>query len=279
MRGDASGSPPVVQAAELRYTYPGSAAPAVDGVSLSLAAGERLALIGPSGSGKSTLGCLVAGLLKPDSGSIEIPGGAVRGTALEGRRPAAMVFQNPETQLIGSTVEEDVAFGPENLVLPTEVIRRRVDEALAAAGAEHLSVRAIDALSGGEKQRVAVAGALAMAPICLVLDEASSMLHPAARCELEELIGSLEDVAVLQITHDLDEAARADRVALMRAGRLVAVGPPERVLGDERLLAESGLQASDTVRLVRALQKRSVPVDGASLNPEDLVEALLNLWK
>src|SRR5690606_19390636 len=104
MRGDASGSPPVVQAAELRYTYPGSAAPAVDGVSLSLAAGERLALIGPSGSGKSTLGCLVAGLLKPDSGSIEIPGGAVRGTALEGRRPAAMVFQNPETQLIGSTV-------------------------------------------------------------------------------------------------------------------------------------------------------------------------------
>jgi len=251
------------------YIYPHSDTPAVCQVSLEIAPCERVAVIGPSGSGKSTLGRLIAGLLRPVTGRITW-NGAEPGAGARGRE-VAIVFQNPETQLVAATVEEDVALGPENLGLPSDEIRRRVQSALEALDIVHLAKRPVAALSGGEKQRVAIAGALAMAPACLVLDEASTMLHPLAKRQLEEALSRIRgSVAIVQITHDMDEAARADRVVLLHRGRLIASGPPEEILTDDTLLEESGLVPPEPVQLAASLRSRGfdfakIPLDASLL--------------
>lgn len=258
---------------DVTYFYPRATIPAVDRLSLEITPGERLAVIGPSGSGKSTLGRLIAGLLQPTSGRIALRGDSPSTREGPRKKAVAIVFQNPETQLIASTVEEDVALGPENLGLPSEEIRRRVDAALEALGIAHLAKRQLSTLSGGEKQRVAVAGALALHPSCLVLDEAGSMLHPAARRELEEALAQAVaslGIAVVQITHDLAEAARAGRVLLIYRGRLLASGPPGEILTDEALLARCGLEPQEEVRLALALRRKGIllpklPLDVAGL--------------
>lgn len=261
---------------QVSFTYPASPTPAISRLSLAVKAGERLAVIGSSGSGKSTLGHLLAGLLRPTEGSIVHTGG----DAAAGDPPSngvAIVFQNPETQLIGATVEEDVALGPENLGLASAEIRRRVDAALATLGIEHLAQRPVESLSGGEKQRVAIAGALAMQPCCLVLDEASAMLHPEAKGLLEEAVAKIQrdGVAIVQITHDMEEAARADRVALLHRGRLLADGSPAAVLGDEALLARCGLAPPETMRLARALRLRGVDLPEDVLDVSELADAIV----
>ena len=261
---------------DVTYYYPRAQAPAVDRLSLEIAPGERLAVIGPSGSGKSTLGRLIAGLLQPSSGRITVRDDTPSSSRDAGRKAVAIVFQNPETQLIASTVEEDVALGPENLGLPSDEIRRRVDAALEALGIAHLAKRPVSALSGGEKQRVAVAGALALHPSCLVLDEAGALLHPAAKRTLEEAlsraVGSL-GIAVVQITHDLAEAARAERVILLHRGRIVASGPPGEILTDDSLLTGCGLEPPEEVRLALALRRRGVPLPRIPLDVAALARA------
>ncbi len=271
-----SGGCPLISLEDVTYIYPRAQAPAVERLSLHIAPGERLAVIGPSGSGKSTLGRLVAGLLEPTSGRILVRGDSPFSSRDLGKKAVAIVFQNPETQLIASTVEEDVAVGPENLGLPSDEIRRRVDEALEALGIAHLAKRPVSTLSGGEKQRVAVAGALALHPSCLVLDEAGAMLHPAARKALEEAITravASRGIAVVQITHDLQEAARAGRVVLLHRGRLVASGPPGVVLTDETLLSGCGLEPPEEVRLALALRRRGIPLPEIPLDVAALARA------
>lgn len=268
---------------DVSFRYPGAESPAVSRISLTIESGERLAVVGSSGSGKSTLGLLLAGLLQPTQGGI-VEHTSTRAMRLKDDRfdartaskSVAIVFQNPESQLVSATVEEDVALGPENLGLASDEIRRRVDWALATLGIEHLARRPIESLSGGEKQRVAVAGALAMQPGCLVLDEASSMLHPEAKRQLEEALVRIQQdgVAVVQITHDMEEAARADRVALLHRGELIAVGQPASVLSDEPLLSRSGLEPPESLQLALGLRRAGVDLPGDILDIPSLADAI-----
>lgn len=273
----ASGSSPLISAENLTFAYAPSAVPAVRAATFTVAPGERVAVIGASAAGKSTLGHLIAGLLPPTEGRVHFT--RAKGTDA-GRLNAAVVFQNPENQLVAATVEEDVAFGPENLGLDSGEIERRVHEALSALGIEHLRYRAVDALSGGEKQRVALSGALAMDPVCLVLDEATSMLHHRAKRQFEDAILAAQrtrGIAVLQITHDMTEAARADRVLVMHEGHVMRIAPPQEIFGDEPLLAGCGLLPPEVVLLHRALQRRGLGAPGFPLTESALTAGLLEV--
>lgn len=224
----------VVEVTDLYFTYPKASTPVLRGVSFSLRAGEEVALVGHGGAGKSTLARLISGLLIPTQGSI-----VVRDAAGAGR--VGLVFQNPENQLVGLTVEEDIAFGPGNLGLPTHEIARRVDEAVAVCGLSGMRERPLSTLSGGEKQRVAIAGALAMHPTCLILDEATAMLDRPSQDDLNSALKRIKDelgIAILRITHALNEALYADRVLLLADGVIAAEGDPWDVLWDPEKLRE-----------------------------------------
>lgn len=260
----------VISLEKVTYTYPGAPAPALIEVSLKISPGERLAVIGSSGSGKSTLARLIAGLIEPESGRI------ARAGPRPGAKDVAIVFQNPETQLIAETVEEDVAIGPENLGLPSEEIRRRVESALEILDIAHLAKRSVASLSGGEKQRVAVAGALALQPSCLVLDEASAMLHPSAKRQLEAVVARLQarSIAVVQITHDMNEAARADRLLLLHQGRVVCAGSPAEILTEASLLARCGLEPPEPVQIALALRRHGLHLARIPLDLPSLADAV-----
>lgn len=256
----------VVEVTDLHFSYPQASAPVLRGVSFHLAAGEEVALVGRGGAGKSTLARLISGLLTPTQGHIE-----VRGQDDVGR--VGIVFQNPENQLVGLTVEEDIAFGPGNLGLPTHEIVRRVDEAVAVCGLSDMRDRPLSTLSGGEKQRVAIAGALAMHPTCLILDEATAMLDQPSQDELNAALKRVKDdlgIAILRITHSLNEALYADRVLVLADGVIAAAGKPWDVLWDTeqlghwhlavpplyqaaRRFAEAGILESRQVRTAKEL--------------------------
>lgn len=224
----------------------GNGAPALDGISLNIARGEFVALLGQNGSGKSTLARLLNALLLPDSGVVCVGGIDTRDESLrwEVRRLAGMVFQNPDNQIVGTTVEEDAAFGPENLGLPAAEIAGRVREALEAVALTGQEGRAPHLLSAGEKQRLALAGVLAMQPSCVILDEATAMLDPASRGEVMALLRRLnreEGITVVQITHHVEEAALADRIIVLDAGKVVLDGSPAAVFSDAQVIRELGL--------------------------------------
>lgn len=273
---------------EIDFTYPGASGgrPALSGVSLELAEGEIVAVLGANGSGKSTLVRLANGILAPDAGSVTVdgavPGGTDRRTPADGSAPPAdargavgVVFQHPDDQIVATSVEDDVAFGPENLGCPRDEIRRRVDESLALVGLTGLEHREPHLLSGGQKQRLAIAGALAMHPRYLVLDEPTSMLDPAGRAEVLAVVSALrhEGKGVLLVTHDLAEAARADRVIVLDAGEVAFRGTPSELFGSERL-AEWGLEPPAVTGLVVALRERGVPVAVDEVDPERIAGAL-----
>lgn len=237
---------------------------ALDGVSLVVPEGEFLCIIGGNGSGKSTLAKLVNALLTPDEGKVLVLGRDTSDPANTFfiRGNAGMVFQNPDDQIIASIVENDVAFGPENLGIPNPELRGRVTHALQLAGLPGFERRETASLSGGQKQRVALAGVLAMQPRILVLDEAGAMLDPRGRAGLLRICQELHDdgLTIVLITHFMEEAALADRIVVLDGGRVALAGTPDEVLAQPELLERLSLEAPFAVRLSRALQERGVPV-------------------
>ena len=250
----------IIVAQDLSFDYDDDdAQKAVRNVSLSIERGSFVAVLGHNGSGKSTFAKLINGILTPTSGRITVNGMDTRDEAdlVNIRRKVGMVFQNPDNQIVASVVEEDVAFGPENLGIEPAEIRRRVDDALAAVGMSEYRLHAPGKLSGGQKQRVAVAGILAMMPDCIVLDEATAMLDPAGREEILRTVRRLnreKNITVVLITHYMNEAAQADRIIVMNDGAVLLDGTPGQVFSRVELLEEVGLDVPQCTKLLWLLK-------------------------
>ncbi len=270
----------IVEAKEISYSYrsENSITPALSGVSLSVGKGEFVAVIGHNGSGKSTFAKHINALFLPDSGSVTVAGMITSDEARvwDIRRTAGMVFQNPDNQLVATIVEEDVAFGPENIGVPTEQIRQRVDQALEEVGMEEFKDRAPHMLSGGQKQRVAIAGVLAMRPDIIVFDEPTAMLDPEGRTEVLQAIRKLhaQGKTILLITHNMEEALEADRVVIMTGGQVTLSGTPQEVFGNEQALKEAGLAAPPHIALYHLLKKRGIDMGDCPVTIEEFVEQL-----
>ncbi len=263
-------------------------APAPDAlrdISFSVARGEYIAVIGHNGSGKSTLAKIMNLILTPTSGELVIDGEPVphpdipEEVLLRVRRKVGMVFQNPDNQLVATLVEEDVAFGPENLGIPREELTARVHDALAAVDMLSYARHAPHKLSGGQKQRVAIAGVLAMKPDCMIFDESTAMLDPRGRREILATIRRLnreEGIAVILITHHMNEAAEADRVIVMDDGVIRMDAPPETVFSSVQKLEELGLEIPQGTALTQALREAGLPVREMPLTPQGCAEAILH---
>lgn len=277
---------PFIEVEDLRFVYhPGTAQAvvALDGVSLSIAPGEYVGIVGGNGSGKSTLAKHLNALLVPTAGAVRVGGLDTRDRAATWaiRRRVGMVFQNPDNQLVATVVEEDVAFGPENLGLPAAVIRQRVDEALAQVGLSDLRQHAPHRLSGGQKQRVAIAGMLAMRPDCLVLDEPTTMLDPEGRGEVLATVGALhrrDGITVVLITHTLDDLADADRIIVLDAGRIVLAGPPAEVFDAIGRSPGGALEPPPMAVLARWLRDDGLPLPRGLWSVETVAEAVAAVW-
>ena len=257
---------------------------AVDGVSLSVKRGEFLVIIGRNGSGKSTLAKLFNALLLPQSGTVRVKGMLTldEDSVWDIRRAVGMVFQNPDNQIVGTTVEEDVAFGVENLGVEPPLIRSRIDAAMRAAGVDELVDRPPYQLSGGQKQRVAIAGILAMKPECIVLDEATSMLDPDGRREVLSIVRELnekEGIAVVLITHHMDEVRLSDRVIVMDNGRAVFEGLPNQLFSDAALVRGMGLEAPEITVLFDLLKDRGFCLPKGISGIEEAYKALVGCMR
>lgn len=249
-------------------TVEGADVTALQDISLAIKKGEFLAVLGRNGSGKSTLAKLFNALLLPGKGTVIVNGIDTRNEEFlwDIRSSTGMVFQNPDNQIVGTVVEEDVAFGPENLGVPPEEIRKRVDEALETIGLTEYKKHAPHLLSGGQKQRVAIAGILAMKPRCIVLDEATAMLDPAGRKEVMRILRKLnkeEGITIVHITHHMDEAGTADRILVIDGGRCVMLGTPREVFKDVEKIKSLGLDVPQVTELMYELNKAgcSFPTD------------------
>ena len=276
---------PIIQTEKLvfRYTTEEGAAPTVlDQVSLTIQPGEFVAVLGHNGSGKSTLAKHFNAILLPTAGKVYVDGMDTcdEDKLLDIRRRVGMVFQNPDNQIVASVVEEDVAFGPENLGVPSAEIRERVDAALAAVGMSDYARHAPHLLSGGQKQRVAIAGVLAMRPRCIVLDEPTAMLDPVGRGEVMETILRLnreEGITVVLITHHMDEAAQAQRVVVMHDGHVMADGRPGQVFQNVDGLRRLGLEVPEPVALLHALRQAGVDAPLTALTVDECAMVLKEL--
>ena len=275
----------IIETRDLRFSYvtaEGVSPIVLDGVDLEVTAGSFVAVLGHNGSGKSTLAKHMNAILLPTGGKVYVDGidTADEARLLDIRRTVGMVFQNPDNQIVASVVEEDVAFAPENLGVPSEEIRRRVDDALKAVGMYEYREHAPHLLSGGQKQRVAIAGVLAMAPRCIVWDDPTPMLDPVDRREVLETIKALNrtsGVTVVLITHHMDEAAQADRLVVMSKGRIVADGPPKKVFADVEGLKAVGLTVPETVELCWELRQDGLDLPLDALTDEECAQALCRL--
>lgn len=278
---------PMIRAEHLCFTYPNAGhaeqVPAIRDLTVSIPAGQYVAVLGHNGSGKSTFAKLINGILTPTSGTLTVAGATLTDPAFDDdalyelRRRVGMVFQNPDNQMVATLVEEDVAFGPENLGLPREEIRRRVDDALNTVGMRTYANHALHRLSGGQKQRVAIAGVLAMLPDCIVLDEATAMLDPAGRRDVIRTVERLNrerGITVLHITHYMEEAARADRVLVINDGTLYRDGTPRDVFSESDALRRVGLDVPQGVELMDELRRSGIAVAGHPLGAEECAEAL-----
>lgn len=271
---------------DLCYAYTdenGVRQPVLRGVSLDIAKGEYVAILGHNGSGKSTFAKLLNMILEPDSGDLVVAGRSLTSEELSEedfyalRREVGMVFQNPDNQLVATIVEEDVAFGPENLGVHPREIRARVDAALATVGMTEYARHEPHRLSGGQKQRVAIAGILAMEPSCIILDEATAMLDPSGREEVIKTVEALnreKGITVLSITHHMNEAARADRVIVIDDGVVIMDGTPREVFSDPEKLLRAGLDVPQCTSLVHALRAAGVPLPGDPVTAEECADLL-----
>ena len=271
---------PQIELIGVNYSYrvgEGQTVHALRNVSFSVEKGEFVALAGMNGSGKSTLAKLLNGLFTPSSGDVLIDGINTRDEerTFDVRRKAGMVFQNPDNQMVATIIEDDVAFGPENLGIPREEIIERVDWALDAVGMSEFRTRSASKLSGGQKQRVAIAGVLAMKPDILILDESTSMLDPEGRAEIMDVAKKLNasGITVISITHNMDEAAQADRVIVLRKGRLVLDGTPKEVFASPEVEA-CGLALPPPTEIARMLSERGFGFSETVTDEDALVEGI-----
>lgn len=282
----------LIEVKDLTFAYPTDDGKpgknALNGVSLSVEEGSFVAILGHNGSGKSTLAKMMSLVLAPDSGSVIIGGKDMSSDditetdIMRARRDVGMVFQNPDNQIVATIVEEDVAFGVENLGIPSEKIRRRVDEALKLVGmtkyARHMSHK----LSGGQKQRVAIAGVIAMRRKCIIFDESTAMLDPVGRKEVMDTIVRLnkeEGITVLHITHYMSEAVHADRVVVMDKGRVVMDGSPLEVFSHPEKLWDIHLDVPQTVELLYLLKKSGLDVRTDIFDPDECAEEVASAVK
>lgn len=263
------------------FQYEKALTPALTNIDLTIDKGEFVAIVGHNGSGKSTLAKHVNGLLLPTEGTVTVCGMQTSNEddLLRIRQKVGMAFQNPDNQLVTTVVEEDVAFGPENLGIEPNEIRTRVDEALASVGMSDYATFAVHHLSGGQKQRIAIAGILALKPQILVLDEASAMLDPNGRAELLETVHKLhrEGMTVLMVTQYMEETTGCDRIIVMNHGKIVLEGTPEEVFRHTDLLMESNLVPPETVSVRDALRSMGYALKDRSLTAEQLAEELCPL--
>lgn len=252
---------------------------AVDGVDLDIKRGDFIAVLGHNGSGKSTLAKQINAILVPTDGTLYVDGMDVSDEkhVWDVRQTAGMVFQNPDNQIIGTVVEEDVGFGPENMGIPTEEIWERVEESLKSVGMWEYRKNSPNRLSGGQKQRVAIAGVVAMHPKCIVLDEPTAMLDPTGRKEVIRAVRALnqvEDVTVLLITHYMEEVIYADKVLVMDEGKVVMQGTPAEIFAKVDELKKYRLDVPQVTLLAHELRKEGVELPECVLSVEDLVKAL-----
>ena len=253
---------------------------AIDNLSLDVKQGEFVAIIGHNGSGKSTLSKNLNAILMPTEGNILIDGNDTKDEKKlwDIRQTAGMVFQNPDNQIVATVVEEDVAFGPENLGIDPQLIRQRVKEALESVGITELKDRQPHLLSGGQKQRVAIAGIIAMRPKCIIFDEATAMLDPSGRKEVMNVIEKLnkeENITVLHITHYMEEAVQADRVIVMDKGRKVLEGTPKEVFAHYKELEKIGLAAPQVTYIMNDLKNAGFEVDVSAITIEEAKTSIL----
>ena len=272
----------IIEARNVSYRYEDAAAPAVDGVSLSVAEGEFLAILGRNGSGKSTFAKLLNALLLPASGELTVNGlrAVSEDDCYEVRKSCGMVFQNPDNQIVTTIVEEDCAFGLENLGVEPDQIRRRVDEALESVGMRDYALASPSMLSGGQKQRVAVAGVLAMRPRIIVFDESTAMLDPIGRRDVFALARRLnieEGITVVWITHFMEEAALADRVVVMDAGKIALEGTPREVFARTKEVLALGLDVPEMMKLADLLRAAGVGLPEGIMTVNEMAVALCRL--
>ena len=276
---------PQIEVNNVGYAYrlgEGQLVRALRGVSFTVERGEYIALVGMNGSGKSTLAKLLNGLYLPSAGDVVIDGVNTRDEerTFDIRRKVGMVFQNPDNQMVATIIEDDIAFGPENVGVPREEIVERVDEALEAVGMTEFRTRSASKLSGGQKQRVAIAGVLAMRPDIIVFDESTSMLDPEGRREILAVARKLNanGITVITITHNMDEAAQADRIIALKKGKIVADGTPKEVFASAAV-GECGLMLPPAAETARLLAERGFPFSETVTSEDELVEEICSQLK
>ena len=283
----------IIKTEDLTFTYfdgdidemDGTEIPALKALNLSVKKGEYISVLGHNGSGKSTLAKLLNLILIPTSGKIYVDGKDVSDAELseddvfEVRKKVGMVFQNPDNQIVATVVEEDVAFGAENLGLPREEIRRRVVNALNVVGMQDYARHAPHKLSGGQKQRVAIAGVIAMRPEVIIFDESTAMLDPLGRKSVMDIMEKLnreENITVINITHYMEEAARADRVIVINDGEMILDDTPKEVFSKVELLHKIGLESPQSTELVQQLKKSGFDVDVYAITEEECINTILS---
>ena len=279
IRTGKEGETGLIEIQNVSYAYEDAAVKALNNVSLTINDGEFVAVVGHNGSGKSTLAKHLNALLLPTEGKVLVDGmdTADEADTLSIRQRVGMVFQNPDNQLVTTIVEEDVAFGPENIGVPGNEIRTRVDRALAAVGMEKYAHSAPNMLSGGQKQRIAIAGMLAMQPKVLVLDEATAMLDPKGRRDIIDLVTKLHKengITVVMITQYMEEAIGADRVAVMSGGELILEGTPKEVFSQDELLHKHRLDVPVMQQLANRLNAHGANLPKCILSEEEMAQAI-----
>lgn len=281
-----------IHAEDLCFSYDAEgpdAHPALKGVSLDIQKGEYVAVLGHNGSGKSTFAKLLNLLLEPTSGKLTVAGMDLTSSGIEEkdlldlRRKVGMVFQNPDNQLVATLVEEDVAFGPENLGVPQSELRKRVDDALNTVDMTSYALQEPHRLSGGQKQRVAIAGILAMQPQCIIFDESTAMLDPNGRQEVLRTVKKLnreQGITILNITHYMNEAAEADRILVINDGKLLLDGTPDEVFAERSVLQEVGLEVPQCTELIHRLRERGISLQGSQISDaEACADMITRAWK
>ena len=269
----------IISFKQVHYTYPGDELESLCGVDLEIEQGEFVAVLGHNGSGKSTLAKHMNAILVPDEGKVVIDGidSSEEDDVYEIRRRVGMVFQNPDNQIVANVVEDDVAFAPENLGVPSAEIRERVDAALKQVGMYEYRTHAPHLLSGGQKQRVAIAGVIAMQPKIIVLDEPTAMLDPQGREEVLSTVTKLcreKGMTVVLITHHMDECVGADKLVIMSNGYIKAVGTPAEIFSDVEMMAREGLAVPETTKLLYELNGLGFSLPLGELDEESCAAAV-----